>query len=256
MRNMVIYKITNLLNGKIYIGQTTKDNPNYYGSGRLIKKSIKKNGIENFKKEILSYCKNRNNLNELENFYISYFNCKVPNGYNLTDGGEGCVGVEFSKERRQNIANRFSGKKRPEHSEFMKGIKNPSRRKEVNLKRSKTIKEWWNKRRQKPPSNLCGCGCGEMANPGRRFVYKHSSRVLNPFPKGSKRPEITGKNSHTKRPEVRKKMSANRTGISSKLKGRSYEDILGEEKAHILKVLRSETAKKIWEERRSESYLG
>lgn len=47
---MVIYKTTNLINGKIYIGQDSKDRPNYYGSGKLIHRAIKKYGKENFKK--------------------------------------------------------------------------------------------------------------------------------------------------------------------------------------------------------------
>lgn len=49
-----IYKITNLINGKIYIGkrvrETKKDIKNYYGSGIAIKNAIIKYGIENFKK--------------------------------------------------------------------------------------------------------------------------------------------------------------------------------------------------------------
>ena len=250
---MIIYKVTNLINGKIYIGQSTKDDPNYFGSGRLIKKSIKKNGVENFKRQILAYCNDKSNLNILENFYIFIFNCKYPNGYNLTDGGEGCAGVEFSDERRREISIRFSGKKRPEHSEFMKGSKNPTRKEEVNEKRRKTIKEWWKKRRPEPESILCLCGCGKLTKPGRKFINKHSSKVLNPVPKGSKRPELTGNSNPTKRKEVREKMSIKRKGIASKLKGFSYEDILGKERANTMKMTRSKAAKEMWERRRNES---
>ena len=47
---MIIYKTTNLVNKKIYIGQDSKNNPEYLGSGAIVKKAIKKYGKENFKK--------------------------------------------------------------------------------------------------------------------------------------------------------------------------------------------------------------
>ena len=50
---MVIYKTTNLINGKIYIGQDSKNNPKYLGSGVIFLKAIKKYGKENFVKETL-----------------------------------------------------------------------------------------------------------------------------------------------------------------------------------------------------------
>ena len=63
---MQIYKITNLINGKIYIGQEFKNNPNYFGSGQVIKNAIKKYSIVNFKKEILQYCFSKEELNKCE----------------------------------------------------------------------------------------------------------------------------------------------------------------------------------------------
>ena len=56
---MIIYKTTNLINNKIYIGQDSRNNPYYYGSGTIITLAIKKYGKNNFKKEILETCNNK-----------------------------------------------------------------------------------------------------------------------------------------------------------------------------------------------------
>ncbi len=98
---MIIYKTTNLINGKIYIGQDSNNNPTYYGSGKLLKIAIKKYGKENFKKEILEECKNEGHLNEREIFWIH--NCDSINrkvGYNISDGskeGDRKIGHEIVK---------------------------------------------------------------------------------------------------------------------------------------------------------------
>lgn len=55
MRTGIIYKVTNLINGKIYIGRDLRNNPKYLGGGIAIKSAHKKYGRENFVKEILEY---------------------------------------------------------------------------------------------------------------------------------------------------------------------------------------------------------
>ena len=54
----LIYRTTNLLNGKYYVGahRTTKKNDDYLGSGVALKRAIKKYGRENFSKEIVEEC--------------------------------------------------------------------------------------------------------------------------------------------------------------------------------------------------------
>ena len=87
-----IYKTTNLKNGKIYIGQhvASKFEPNkYIGSGCLFKAALKYYGNSNFKCELLATCNSINELNELEKYYIKYYNAQDRSiGYNIADGGD------------------------------------------------------------------------------------------------------------------------------------------------------------------------
>lgn len=92
-RNTYIYKITNLINNKIYIGQYRNSQNKfhlYWGGGQLIKAAIKKYGRENFKKEIIVQGDFSINLtNDLEKHYIRLYNStNLEIGYNLTPGGD------------------------------------------------------------------------------------------------------------------------------------------------------------------------
>lgn len=87
---MIIYKTTNLCNQKIYIGQDSKNNPKYLGSGLLLNHAIKKYGRENFIKEILEICETKDHLNKREIFWIKeYDSTNELIGYNISDGGTG-----------------------------------------------------------------------------------------------------------------------------------------------------------------------
>jgi len=102
-----IYKITNSINSKEYIGQhfTNDLNDNYFGSGVAIKRAVKKHGKSNFKKEILEICIpcfNHSNLKEV--FYINKFNTLTPNGYNLSIGGKSTKGFKFSDKSRLKLS--------------------------------------------------------------------------------------------------------------------------------------------------------
>lgn len=87
---MVIYKTTNLINGKIYIGKNKGNNNWYLGSGKLLLYAIKKYGKENFKKEILEECYSLEHMKEREVFWINKLNSRNRNiGYNIQIGGDG-----------------------------------------------------------------------------------------------------------------------------------------------------------------------
>lgn len=86
---MIIYKITNLINNKIYVGQDKNNNSFYLGSGTAIKNAIKKYGKENFKKDILETCSDCNELNEKEIYWIDKLNSRDKEiGYNISKGGD------------------------------------------------------------------------------------------------------------------------------------------------------------------------
>ena len=87
---MYVYKIINEVNGKIYVGKHEFDDPDYMGSGKLLRRAFDKYGIENFRKEILYRTDNKVDLAEKERHYISELNCQDPTiGYNITAGGDG-----------------------------------------------------------------------------------------------------------------------------------------------------------------------
>ncbi len=87
---MIVYRLTNKLTGQKYIGQYSgKDFAPYWGSGLYIKRAIRKYGRANFEKEIICECHSRKELNETEMKYILEENTRVPNGYNISPGGEG-----------------------------------------------------------------------------------------------------------------------------------------------------------------------
>ena len=160
MQIYTIYKITNNLNNKYYIGkhQTVNLNDSYMGSGKLIKRAIEKYGIENFTKEILHIFTTAEEMDAKEKELVTLHE----NSYNMTEGGKGgfsfiqknnlnkgsnnvmhdiVVKTKNLETRRENILNNpdlkrhllenslnnlkkavesNKGRKRPEHSKIMR----------------------------------------------------------------------------------------------------------------------------------------
>lgn len=125
-----VYRITNLINKKKYIGitvQTLKNRFNAHisnankGDERYLCRAIRKYGSSNFKIELIdNTSKNYKELLEKETYYISKFNTFAPNGYNMTKGGEGSLGRITKDETREKMRNARLGK-----SSWNKGIKLP-----------------------------------------------------------------------------------------------------------------------------------
>lgn len=110
-----IYKITNNINGRIYIGQSvnisqrwkdhrTKINSSYEYNTPL-KRAFRKYGINNFTFEIIETC-SKDELDEKEQYYIEFYNSLTPNGYNIQKGGKNAsVPQKLSYDDIQEIQN-------------------------------------------------------------------------------------------------------------------------------------------------------
>lgn len=132
-----VYKTTNLINGKCYIGQhqASKFEFNrYIGSGTYLKKAIKKYGKENFRCELLETCDSQNELDDCEEKWISFYNAvESKSFYNIDAGGNG---VKKTKEHKQHLCEAWTDERRNHASENFSGDRNPSKRPEVRKKMS------------------------------------------------------------------------------------------------------------------------
>lgn len=168
----LIYKVTNNINGKYYIGAhiTKNKQDSYLGSGVALKKAVKKYGKENFSKEILHECISKEEMFELEEKLVCISD---KNSYNMRMGGKGGWDHvdsrgEKNAMKRPEVAkkcvesNRRSGtytsKKRIEH---LKRISLIAAEKNTGKKRPKhaiLIREWaknnWKENREKIRDSL------------------------------------------------------------------------------------------------------
>lgn len=126
--NYIIYKITNLINGKYYIGRHSTENINdpYMGSGIGIKNAIKKYGVENFTKEIIATASTSEELWDLEKEIVNEAVVKDPNSYNNAYGGKHYLHglkqydynafIEHQRKAGQAYAKKFTEKSREWHA--------------------------------------------------------------------------------------------------------------------------------------------
>jgi|GEM_PF-970481 len=139
-RTHYIYKITNLINNKIYIGQTvdlkarwlkhvassrTKDKKQSF----YLQKSINKYGKENFKHEIIDQCQTLKEADDKEIYWIAYFdstNTKI--GMNLTKGGGGNLGYKMPEHQKEILRKINKGKKLSEEQRKILSIANKGKK--------------------------------------------------------------------------------------------------------------------------------
>lgn len=170
---MIIYKITNKVNNKVYIGQTVRKLSDrmkshfYQCSNEECNTSLcnafRKYGKDSFMWEAIHTCDDIDDLNEKEKYYIKKYNSLNENGYNMTEGGlNGLLSDKVKKKMsitRRGKQNPMYGKKRPDLAEYnrrrvqMDDYKNPMEGKvwtdfadtetiiESNKRRSKAMKD-------------------------------------------------------------------------------------------------------------------
>lgn len=112
---MIVYLITNIINGKRYVGQTSKSLETRWQQHRTtrgcsaLRKAIDKYGEKSFIHNVLFVELTKEQAKELEIEYIHRYNTKAPNGYNLTSGGDGVRNL--SEESLQRIVKANLGNK-------------------------------------------------------------------------------------------------------------------------------------------------
>lgn len=133
--SMIIYRATNRITGKIYIGKTVRQlyhakarhrqramRRDLYGSDSYFYASIRKHGWSTFDWKIIDQGENDTELQALERAWIaqtgSYRDRSI--GYNMTPGGDGGAGRKLSPEQIAGISLRSSGKGNPGWGKFGK----------------------------------------------------------------------------------------------------------------------------------------
>lgn len=119
---MIIYKIENLLNGKVYIGQTVRSLneriSEHKRKGNILHLAINKYGWENFKAQIVFETECFEELQEEEIRWINVENSLVPNGYNIVEGGKGTKGYKHASDTKDIMRNKKQGKYLGENNPF------------------------------------------------------------------------------------------------------------------------------------------
>lgn len=124
MKSNEVYKITNKLTNKVYIGITNQGSGARYrhhwyesriGEPSPIHRSMTKYGEENFTLEIIDFADTYDELKEKEKYWIKWYNSTDRSiGYNLTEGGDGTFGRMHSEETKEKIRQKALGRKASE----------------------------------------------------------------------------------------------------------------------------------------------
>lgn len=199
-----IYSLKNKLNGKRYVGQTiqkvSKRVNQHMRANTVIGCALRKYGKDNFETEILEDNVPLENLDALETYFIVYYDCITPKGYNLNYGGNGRGFV--SEETRKKLSEAGKGhsvseETREKQRQAKLGAKNPM---------YGTIGHWTGKKRP------------DMAGENNPMFGVHLTGEKNPmFGKTGGQSPFLGRH-HTEeiKKAISEKMRGNKNGAGNK----------------------------------------
>lgn len=182
-----VYKITNIVNNKIYIGQTSntlnKRFINHKSEARRTKidtpiyRAMRKHGTENFKIESLVEIKvnSKDELHEILNKLEVYYIEKLKPDYNSAPGGLGSTGVTWTEERREKFKELMSGENNPC---FGKPKSEETRKKLSDALKGRVISE---ESRRKTSETMKGVAKSEET---RQRMKEAASKRTNKLPTG------------------------------------------------------------------------
>lgn len=225
---MKVYKVVNEENGKVYIGKTKKTLEDRWkrhlylaekGVNRHFYDAINHYGKEKFSIELLEECNTEDELDRREKYWIDQFNSiSREKGYNMTEGGEGgdtfsCQSEEKKEEIREKLSKLHSERDRDE--ETYKKIADAERgqnlKDETKDKISESLEEFWSQKSYEEKIDML---------PDEFFVSGEDHPMYG--------------ETHTDEVKVR---------LSEARKGKSYEEIYGEERAKKMKKKVSRSGK-------------
>jgi group I intron endonuclease len=194
-----IYKTTNKINGKWYIGQHSGSvEDDYLGSGTALKKATAKYGKENFIREIIQFAPNKETLNKLEEAYVSEYDVADPMCYNLKSGGD--QNIILSSATKAKISATMKGKKQAEETKAKMSAAHKGRKHSEETKAKITAAKKGRKPSEETKAKMSAAHKGKKAS-------EESKAKLSAIRKGKKKSE-----------ETRVKMSQARLAYYAKLK--------------------------------------
>ena len=247
----VVYRIYHKASMKSYIGKSVRPDRRIHkhlngkSSSPVLRNAVKKYGAETFRVEFLESDVPESVLSKLEILHIRFFNSKAPNGYNLTDGGEGRSGAQisqgtrskmrartpwnkgktspYSDETRQKMSAAHKGKKlspetRRKISEANKGRTSGMKGKKLSPEARRKVSEA--QKGRKIPPDVLQKRIGRKHTPETRRKISEAHKGMTHTPET--RQKISEANKGKKlSPEARRKVSEANKGRTSGMKGKT-----------------------------------